>query len=62
METHYVEITEDTFIGGDAAPKGKKFAVDESTLKQLARCKRGKECEPPKNAASSKAKAVAVEE
>ena len=56
----YVEITDDTFIGGEPASKGKKYEVDEATLKQLVRCKRAVACDPPKNS-TPKAKAKEVE-
>ena len=62
METFYCRITDDTFIGGEPALTGKKFAVDEATLKQLVRCKRAVPCDPPKNAGASKAKATEVED
>ena len=62
MNNVYCLITEDTFIGGEPAVKGKKYEVDEATLKQLVRCKRAVPCDPPKNAGPSKAKAVEVEE
>ena len=62
MNNVYCEITEDTFIGGEPAKAGKKYEVDEHTLKQLVRCKRGKPCDPPKNAGPSKAKAVEIED
>ena len=60
MNNVYCLITEDTFIGGDPATKGKKYQVDEDTLKQLVRCKRAVECEAPKGS-SPKQKATEVE-
>lgn len=56
----YVEITEDTFIGGEHAKAGKKYEVDEDTLKTLVRCKKGKPCEAPAGAGKEKAKAKEV--
>ena len=56
----YVQIIEDTFIGGEPATKDKKYEVDEATQKQLVRCKRAVPCEPPKNS-TPKAKAKEVE-
>lgn len=58
----YVQITEDTYIGGEHAPKGKKYEVDKATLDQLVRCKKGVACEAPKGATASKARAVEVTE
>ena len=57
----YCEIIDDTFIGGKYAPKGKKYQVDEGTLKDLVRCKKAIECEAPKGATPTATKSQAKE-
>ena len=59
--TVYAEIIEDTFIGGEHARKGKKYEVDEGTLKDLVRCKKALACEAPAGAKEGPSKAKAKE-